>query len=258
MTKAESFYYREMNNGGHFQFETDVYNRAKSTPAINSKFKAELEAFGKAIDAENAALKLSTKSLITDQIEEADALRDRLYPALVKRVETFLLEPDKAGLAKQLEQAFKDYRIRVKGQRDKESGMMGNLILDMRTKYAAAVKTLGLTSLVDQFAAANQQVIDLMQQRTEEQKNHVNGTLKAARAEAEKAYHTFIEKLNAYLIVEGDAKYADFVSYLNAQILHYRREVLGQKAKGPSADTGDEGAASGGNSGGDEEEPPQG
>ncbi|MDR0988578.1 MAG: DUF6261 family protein [Prevotellaceae bacterium] len=257
--KVEEFRYSGLNNGGHFQFGTDVINRAEATPTITSKFKPQLAAFKQALEAEDAALKLSTKSLLTDQIQEADQRRDKLYPVMVRLIHDYSLIPDKAESAKPLSQAIVDYGIKPRGQRDKQSGLMSNLFHDMRTKYAASVDALGLGELLGELEQANQQVIDLMQQRTEERKNHLNGALKASRNATELAYRDFVETINARIQLEGEAKYADFVAYLNAEILHYQREVLHQKGKPSRADEntpGEGGNNNGGNDG--EEEPPQG
>lgn len=44
--------------------------------------------------------------------------------------------------------------------------------------------------------------------------------------------------VNAFAMVEGDAKYAAFIDYVNTEIVHYKREVLNQKASKPD-DTDD-------------------
>ena len=37
------------------------------------------------------------------------------------------------------------------------------------------------------------------------------------------------KRLNAYALIEGDSKYFSFIDYVNTEIVHYKREVIGQK-----------------------------
>ena len=62
--------------------------------------------------------------------------------------------------------------------------------------------------------------------------------------------------MNAYALIEGDAKYLNFIDYVNTEIVHYKREVIGQKsdAAQTSGTTGDTttggGSSTGGSTGG--------
>jgi hypothetical protein len=256
METITNFQTVRLTNGAHFIFIVEMLKRAKSTSAIYSTFRVQLDALDKAIAAEDAALKLSTKSLITDQIKEAADLRGKVYSSLVKRVDSFTVQTDVAEYVIPLKQLFKDYQIKPRGQREKVSGLMANLISDLRGKYSKGVSALNLSALVTELAQANQSVIDLTESRTEASKNNTVGTLKAIRKVTDRAYRDFVELLDARVRIEGDARYADFIAYLNAEILHYRREAIGQRVKGPASD----GSAPSGDGGGDdgEEEPPQG
>ena len=79
-------------------------------------------------------MKLSRKSLLTDDIAEADAKRDSLYSGYKKAVQGFLNLPVEAmaQAAKVLNQHLKDYGIDPKMQLDRETGMLINFIADWR------------------------------------------------------------------------------------------------------------------------------
>ena len=36
--------------------------------------------------------------------------------------------------------------------------------------------------------------------------------------------------VNAHALIEGDEKYLNFIDYVNTEIVHYKREVIGQKS----------------------------
>ncbi|MDR0988504.1 MAG: DUF6261 family protein [Prevotellaceae bacterium] len=257
MEEVNEFYVPGLNNGVHFLYNSDVVEQAEATPTIMRKMKQQVDALKQAVSQEDALLKLSTKSLLTDEIAEADRRRVTLYTSIRKVVNSLLKVPEKAPAALKVKQGIKDYAIKISGQFDKKSGLFVNLINDLQTLYVKEISLLNLTGLVQDFAAANAEAIDLMKQRDKQRDNHVNGALPIARKATDKAYYAFVKTLNAHIVLEGDAGYADFVAYLNAVILRYQREVLHQRGKHNSSSDADAGDSAGGNDDG-EEEPPQG
>ena len=55
------------------------------------------------------------------------------------------------------------------------------------------------------------------------------------------------KRLNAYALIEGDSKYFSFIDYVNTEIVHYKREVIGQKS-GSAQTSGTTGRTTGGGS----------
>ena len=119
---------------------------------------------------EDEALKISQKSLLTDEIAKADADRDALYAGYKKAVEGFLAIPvaDMAQAATELAQHIKDYRISTADQLDKETGLLVNFIADLEGKFSEQVKKLSLTTFVTNMKEANERVRTLTLQRTNE------------------------------------------------------------------------------------------
>ena len=54
----------------------------------------------------------------------------------------------------------------------------------------------------------------------------MTGQLRTAQDDANKAYRILVDKVNAFILIEGDAEYADFVDKINEQVKHYKQEVL--------------------------------
>jgi len=189
-----------------------------------------------AVSAEDEALKISQKSLLTDDIAKADSDRDALYAGYKKAVEAFLAMPiaDMAQAAKGLSQHIKDYKINTADQLDKETGLLVNFITDLEDKYSAQVTKLGLTAFVTNMKEANERVRTLTLQRTNEKMGVTVGALKAARTASDDAYRALVKMVNALALVFGEKDYAAFIDYANTEITHYKREVLGQKTSAPS------------------------
>ena len=247
---------QRMNNGAHFTFVSNILARAEADTAVKEKASELVSNFKTAVSAEDEALKISQKSLLTDEIAKADSDRDALYAGYKKAVEGFLAMPiaDMAQAAKVLAQHIKDYKINTAGQLDKETGLLVNFVSDLEDKYAAQVAKLGLTAFVTNLKEANERVRTLTLQRTNEKIGITVGALKAARTASDDAYRALVKMVNALALVYGEKDYTAFIDYANTEITHYKREVLNQKASAPSTsgssavDSGSSSTPSGGGS----------
>lgn len=227
---------QRMNNGAHFTFVSNILARAEADTSVKGKASELVSNFKVAVAAEDEALKISQKSLLTDDIAKADIDRDALYAGYKKAVEAFLAMPiaDMAQAAKVLAQHIKDYKINTAGQLDKETGLLVNFITDLEDKYSAQVAKLGLTAFVTNLKEANERVRMLTLQRTNEKMGVTVGALKAARTASDDAYRALVKMVNALALVFGEKDYTAFIDYANTEITHYKREVLNQKASAPS------------------------
>ena len=247
---------QRMNNGAHFTFVSNILARAEADTAVKGKASELVSNFKAAVAAEDEALKISQKSLLTDDITKADSDRDALYAGYKKAVEAFLAMPiaDMAQAAKVLAQHIKDYKINTADQLDKETGLLVNFITDLENKYSAQVAKLGLTAFVTNMKEANERVRTLTLQRTNEKIGITVGALKTARTASDDAYRALVKMVNALALVFGEKDYTAFIDYVNTEITHYKREVLGQKASAPSTsgnsavDSGNTSTPSGGGS----------
>ena len=227
---------QRMNNGAHFTFVSNILARAEADTAVKGKAADQVNNLKAAVSAEDEALKISQKSLLTDEIAKADNDRDALYAGYKKAVEGFLAMPiaDMAQAAKILSQHIKDYKINTADQLDKETGLLVNFISDLENKYSSQVSTLGLAAFVTNMKEANEHVRTLTLQRTNEKMGVTVGALKTARTASDNAYRALVKMVNALALVFGEKDYTAFIDYVNTEITHFKREVMGQKATAPS------------------------
>lgn len=232
MKQIEDISLPRMNNGAHFTFVSNILARAEADTAVKVKAASLVTALHDALAVEDEALKISQKSLLTDEIAKADADRDALYAGYKKAVEGFLAIPvaDMAQAATELAQHIKDYRISTTDQLDKETGLLVNFIADLEGKFSEQVKKLSLTAFVTNMKEANERVRTLTLQRTNERMTLPVGALKSARLGSDKAYRELVQMVNALALVLGEADYVPFIDYVNTEIVHYKREVIKQKA----------------------------
>ena len=234
---------QRMNNGAHFTFVSNILARTEADTAVKEKASELVSNFKTAVSAEDEALKISQKSLLTDEIAKADSNRDALYAGYKKAVEGFLAMPiaDMAQAAKVLAQHIKDYKINTADQLDKETGLLVNFISDLEDKYAAQIAKLGLTAFVTNLKEANERVRTLTLQRTNEKIGITVGALKTARTASDDAYRALVKMVNALALVFGEKDYTAFIDYVNTEITHYKREVLNQKSTATSISGGSAG-----------------
>ena len=228
MKEIQSIALVNINNAAHFTFVSNMADRAEKDAAVSEKCAAQVKAFRAAVTAEDENLKISAKSLVTDKIAASDRLRDQLYAGYKKAVAGYVNFPveDMADAAKVLNQHIKDYKIDVKAQLYKETGLLVNFIQDLEGKFAEQVKALSLTAFVEKLKAANEEVRELTGQRTDERSAKTAGALKAARCASDEAYKMLVLHVNAHALIEGEAEYAAFIDYANTEISHFKQEVL--------------------------------
>ncbi len=237
MKEIQSIALVNMNNAAHFMFVSNMADRAEKDKAVAEKCAAQVKALREAVTAEDENLQISAKSLTTDKIVDADRLRDQLYAGYKKAVAGYTNFPVEslAEAAKVLQQHIKDYKIDVKAQLDKETGLLVNFIQDLEGKFAAQVKALSLGAFVEKLKAANEEVRSLTGQRTDERSAKTAGALKSARAVSDEAVKMLFMHVNAHALIEGEDAYAAFIDYANTEIDHFKKEVLGGSKKKSAA-----------------------
>lgn len=233
MAEIKNIDLTRMNNGAHFTFVSNALTKALGNAKVAENAAVAVAELKTAVAAEDEALKISQKSLLTDEVSAADHKRDTLYSAYRKMVKGSLDAPleELVEAAKVLYQNMKDYAIDTQMQLDRETGLIANLVTDLTDKYSEQVATLGLTAYVTALKTANDEVNTLIMQRADERGVVVAGALRTARTVTDTAYKTLIKRLNALLLLEYDEGYDDFVNYMNEEIYRYKQQVLASAKK---------------------------
>lgn len=220
----------KLPNGAHFNYMQATIERLETDSVAKAKVPNELAALKSAFAAEDECLNVSRKNPLSDPIAEADIRRDGYYAGYKNAVKGFLQLPegDLLTAAKALWQHIADYRIDTKAQLDKETGMLTNLVDDLQGKLAPQVATLGLKPFVDNLKTANDLTRELLMRRDTDNASKTVGATKAARQTTDAAYRKLVAKINAHATLDETGELTPFVDAMNAQILRYKRNVLGQ------------------------------
>ena len=206
--------------------------RAKKLETENTLFTDGLKAFEAAVAEVDASVRIATKSKMTINVTEADAVRDRLYSLLKSVVVGWATMPalsgssaqllpfvsEYAGAARPLADVIALYNLQTNTQLDDESGKLQSILRDMRRDGAESITKLQLTELLSQLETANKAVIEGINQRAEERGAKVAGALKAARLTCDEAYLKLEQVINALSVLMPSEPLTAFIRTQNDEI----------------------------------------
>ena len=111
------------------------------------------------------------------------------------------------------------------------------MIGDLRTKVAAEIVTLAIVDWIDELERQNNVYIALQATRNSEEANRTELRMKQVRVDVDAAYNKIVKRINALIVVNGEAPYAEFVKELNARIGRAQDSIAisrASKAKAPA------------------------
>lgn len=189
-----------------------------------------------AVQAEDEAYRTINRSPLSEQIAEADQLRDNTFVGLRTMVEAL----GRVGTAAQKEaaprvlQAMRDYQVNISEGYELESTHIAQLIQQLEVQpLSDDCTTLAITALVGQLKTENQQVQTLIAQRNEQQAGIDTAAMQRARQQADLVYVETVMVINAFAVVEqqqGASPYDHAIDVINQDEDYYVQHVF-PKAK---------------------------
>ncbi len=157
-----------LQNEEWYTYETFLIKLIKKTGSVAVALAALLALLEQNNVDANAALEIIRKSRLTEDIEQADLLRDRLIGALNNYVRSYLhdIDPAKQRAARNLMIVIDHYKNMASAPQDQESGMIVNFVKELEEKCADDMAAISLEERKDQLKTVNQQFITLQNQRS--------------------------------------------------------------------------------------------
>ena len=190
-----------------------------------------------AVQAEDEAYRTITRSPLSEQIAEADQVRDNTFVGLRTMVEAL----GRVGTAAQKEaavrvlQAMRDYQVNISEGYELESTHIAQLIQQLEVQpLSDDCATLAITSLVSQLKTENQQVQTLIAQRNEQQAGIDAQAMQRARQQADLVYVETVMVVNAFAVVEqqqGASPYDHAIDVINQDQEYYVQQVFPRGVK---------------------------
>jgi hypothetical protein len=235
-----------LRNDANFQFHSEFKELAEKQTPEALKIEHQFEAYLPLYDKVDLALKKIAKSSITEQIQEADKARDNIWKGLVETNTTALrhFSNEVREAAKRLKIVFDTYgNIAIKSLSEQTSATY-NILQDLESgKYASDVAKVGLGEWVAELKARNIALAELMRERVDEGSMKVDIVLKKARTQLDEAYYSIVERVNAFVVIEGSASYESFIKKMNINISKFSllmpvRKKQGKRGGGKNSTNG--------------------
>ena len=222
--KIKRINFHLFRNNEHFQCQTEfkalVEEFNPDTLKINPLFS---DSYLPLYVAEDEAIIKVIKNTFTDKRSNADSLRDQTFSGLVDTVNAglkhFDLEVKEA--ARVLKIVLNTFGNVAKLPLNEETSAIYNLIQELTEKHSTNVDKLGIAPWVNKLQADNQAYEALVKGGYEEDAAKTELKVKETRAEVDKVVRQIIERIEALIVVEGEANYSEFVRRLNIQFERY-------------------------------------
>ena len=223
MLKIKDSPLSRFQNDEHYNFHTDVNGLIIYFTAASLLIVAEYAAYSPLLEDEGDALNFVRKSSYSQALSESDKVRDNTIYGMDDAI--------KSGL-KHFDAAIRAASSRLKILRDasgdiarkaynKETADIIKLLADLKGPYAADVVTAKIGDWATELERNNNDFVDLQKTRYDETGEKTFLRMKEVRIDVDKSYRTMVDKINALIIVNGEAPYIDFVNKLNLRIDAY-------------------------------------
>jgi len=233
-----SLYLHSQRNAAHYQFQTDFNGLiTKYSPQVLGIFE-DYVAYQPLLQDEGVALVAITKSATTEEIDEADKNRDFTFRGTADKVTNSLnhFDPQVREAARRVKVIFDAYGNLVPKPDDEESGLISSLIADLRTKASMEIVIVALVDWIAELERLNNIFIALEATRNSEEAKKLVLRMKKVRVVVDAAYNIIVKRINALIIVNGEAPYAEFVKELNARIGRAKDAIAQSKARVATAE----------------------
>ena len=228
MYEIKSMNLRPLRNSEGFQYHNEhialITERDPRRLGIAAEFGAYVAAFNEFDDA----FKLTQKSSFTELIKDADHERDKTRTGMYFITRGMINHHDQtiSSAAVRTDILFNNTYGNVnKKSYNEQTGLIINMIQDLRGKHAADVAALGLTAWVDELERRNNVVQDLVRERAGEKTDTADLVLRDARDKTEDWYRAIVKKVNALVVVEGHENYMEYIAAHNEIIHRYTQTI---------------------------------
>lgn len=113
----------------------------------------------------------------------------------------------------------------------KESGDIVKLLSDLKGPYAADVAAVKISDWVGELEVNQNNFVATQNHRYDEEGEKTRVRMKKVRVEVDEAYRIMVKKINALIIVNGEAPYVEFVNKFNQRIDAYTNNLAIYKGK---------------------------
>lgn len=222
-----------LRNEEFVQFGTDTLHIVQKHEPGNLQIQKEFDTTTQLHQQAESLLKQLQKSAVTASLSELDKVRDNLFRGLAHAIKSacFHFDPTKQEAGERLQMIMNTLGNVARKTYDAESAALNKLVVDAQTKHKADFELLGLLPWIDKIEEANNTFQEAMLQRYGESAKKAEGSLKELRTEFDITYDALTAKLDAYMLITAEDKYASVIKELNVCIARYNNTLAVRKGR---------------------------
>ena len=211
---------------------------ARSATGASSQLDAAMETFNEKFEQFDSSLKDSDENPASAKAASLDAERDAAWREMNAYASAMTAHPTEtiAAASAKVWAIFEKYGNPTSLAQSEESGILHNLLADIEALDSDDKTQSGISPWYDKLAALQASFEEADQERAAIAGARTKGIVKQARQEAETAYRSLAQVVNASVIFNGEAPYSDFIDKVNGQMdrqgqISTRRDTINAKKK---------------------------
>jgi len=242
MKQISLIFPRYLHNDEHDQLHNEIQKLIEAETPTKLGIVELNKPYQQARVAEKAALQVELGSMYTKSITESDGYRDDLDFGFELLVESHLhhFDPEVRESAERVWRIIQQYGVIRKLNYNAESSNMTNRNAELRTKYAADVAAIANgqgTVWLAKLEEANDQFVSHFGDRATEATARISGNVLDARIVVDNIFTDITTRINALVVVNGEANYATFIDKANYYINYYKETLAARKGRKKSGET---------------------
>jgi len=228
----------ELQNEEHVGFNTYVDDYITEAGAVALNVESQSADHKLKLGVEKSVLDLVQKNTFTLRVNAADTARDKPIRGFSKIVKGMLhhFNPAVAQAAYNIDVINDKFSGITYLTNEKQTPAEESYITALKASMAD-ITTLGLTDWLTEIEATENAFVALVKNRNNEDDLKPAINMKAARVNTDDTYFAIVDRINAFITIDGDAKYATFVSKLNNRIDQYNTSIAQRNGRAKKDDT---------------------
>jgi len=243
MLQISKFNPSYLRNEEHFNFLTDFSELITAATPAALNIADEYAAFTPLFAEEASVMEIIRKNSYTESVIEADEARDRIFSFIRASVKNMTKSYDATivAAAEKVLNIINNYKAVSQFGLQEETGKIINLLDDLKqTSVMALCTQIGIKAHLTELENANNRFKTLMSDRRAEEAQKPLRSAGDIIEEIKAPYNAIIDKINALVVVNGEADYKDFVTKVNVLISEYRKVVKMRRSRAGDADESEE------------------
>lgn len=226
-----------LQNEEHAGYHTYVSEYLTEDDNANSKVQVQLSDYKLKLGIEKSVLDLTQKNSYTQRVNDADDARDKPIRGFFGVVAGMLhhFNPAVAQAAYNVNLINENFSNITRLSDDKQTQAFDSYIAAIDAASADIV-TLALTDWVVEMKATHAAFLEVVKSRNTEKDDKPNINMKQARMDTEAAYNALVDRINAFITIDGDALFTPLVTKINGRIDQYNTSIAQRKGRAKKAD----------------------